>query len=41
VNALAGGYQQQHDDAGRRDAHLGVLPEQLAIESGTGSAGRR
>jgi len=30
VNALAGGYQQQHDDVGRRDAHLGILPEQFA-----------
>ena len=37
----AGRHHQQHDDVGRRHPGLGVLPEQFAVESGAGSAGRR
>ena len=37
----AGGDHQQHDDIGGRQAGLGVLPEQFAVERRTGSAGRR
>ena len=36
-----GCHHQQHDDVGRRQARLGILPKQLAVESGAGSAGRR
>ena len=37
----AGGRHQQHHDIGCRQARLGILPKQFAIESRTGSAGRR
>ena len=37
----AGCHHEQHDDVGRRDARLGILPKQFAIESRAGSAGRR
>ncbi len=36
-----GCYHQQHDDIGRRHPRFGILPEQFAVERGTGSAGRR